>query len=145
MTLTFMPHPSKSPRQEIVDEIRKNLFFLHENGPKSSYSFERLAIQINLKLGTNFDKGDARRLITGENKVSSASLPDLGSLLSFSRSERAKMENTLAGIFNAVVVSVPVSPELSKALDAHPDVFGTLGRDAVLSLRRAVKKFDCEG
>jgi len=145
MTLTFTLLPSKISRQEIVDEIRENLSFLHENGPKSAYSFERLAIQINLKLGTNFDKGDARRLITGENKLSNASLVDLGSLLGFTRCERSKMESTLAGIFNAVVICVPVSLELSKALQDHPDVFRSLGREAVFSLQQAVKTLDCEG
>lgn len=78
MTTTF----TDAQRQTLVEGIRHNLAYIHENSGRSEYSYEHMATLINDVAGTKLDKKAVRRTIEGE--------------LDFRRLDQAR----ISGIFN---------------------------------------------
>ncbi|OIN86869.1 MAG: hypothetical protein AUJ12_04470 [Alphaproteobacteria bacterium CG1_02_46_17] len=120
--MTFTESPSANLRDIIISEIRDHLTFLRDNGGTADYSYEKVALFLNKSLGTKFDKGDARRFLIGENKLTRQNSLQISELLRTSRLERTRVENQLSQTFHSVVVCVPLTPALVEVFAKHAEL-----------------------
>lgn len=144
--MTSSASPSKTPskplsRALVLAELRAALGYLHDNGGKATYSYDKIAAFMAVALRCPVHKSDARKFIIGQAHFARVPTDRMVAFLSVVRAERNRMERTLAGVFNSVSIQLPLTEVSARVFRDHPALMDTLSPADAVVVQAAIRDF----
>ena len=126
-------------RALVVSELRSILGYLHDNGGKSNYSYEKIASLMAVSLCCPVHKSDARKFSLGQAHFARVPIERMVALLSVVRKERNQLERALRGEFNTVTLQLPLTEISARVFRDHEELMGLLSPADALVVQAAIR------